>query len=214
MVSRKQLLKFLSENEGDKLKGLNKLKVLYRPYICPFDDLLNIIPPQKSIFDIGCGSGTFLSLCAGFTNPTKLGGIEISATLIENAKILLRKFNIPSSVTVFDGAVFPEEINQYDVITLIDVLHHVPKAQQEIFLTTIFDKMKSGATFILKDIDAASIFVYTNKVHDLLLAKEIGHEWKASRVEEKLKKLGFIIKSTSKKRMLWYPHYTIVVEKK
>ena len=145
MVNRKQLLEFLSQNEGSKLKGLNKLKVLYRPYICPFDDLLNIIPANSSIFDIGCGSGTFLSLCAGFTSPKKLGGIEISQTLIDNAKSLLITFNIPSNVSVYDGKVFPDEMAEYDVITLIDVLHHVPIEQQDKFLEQIFQKNKSGS---------------------------------------------------------------------
>ncbi len=213
MVNRGQLLNFLSENEGKQLKGLNKLKVLYRPYICPFDDLLNIIPPQKSIFDIGCGSGTFLSLCAGFVNPVKIGGIEISKDLIDNANVLLNKFNIPTSVNVYNGKNLPEAIKEYDIITLIDVLHHVPKGQQEFFLGQIHHKMKPGAIFILKDIDGSSVFVYTNKLHDLLLAKEIGNELKLNTIEEKLKELGFKIKSLTKKRMLWYPHYTIVCEK-
>ena len=213
MVNRRQLLHFLSENEGKKLRGLNKLKVLYRPYICPFDDLLNLIPAGNSIFDIGCGSGTFLSLCAKFTAPVKIGGIEISKILIDNANVLLNKFNIPISVNIFNGKDLPDELKEYDIITLIDVLHHVPKDQQEQFLEKIYDKMRSGGIFILKDIDASSLLVYANKVHDLFLAKEIGHELKATFVEEKLKKLGFRIKSVTKKRMLWYPHYTIVCEK-
>lgn len=213
MVNRKQLLEFLSKNEGKKLKGLNKLKVLYRPYICPFDDLLNTIPENSSIFDIGCGSGTFLSLCAGFTAPKKLGGIEISQALINNAEVLLSNFNIPSSLAVYNGKDLPSEVAEYDVITMIDVLHHIPKLQQENFLSQIFQKAKAGTTFILKDIDASSFFVYTNKLHDLILSQEIGHELKAKAVMEKLQEIGFQIKATSSKQMLWYPHYTIVCEK-
>ncbi len=213
MVNRRQLLHFLSENEGKKLGGLNKLKVLYRPYICPFDDLLNLFPSQKSIFDIGCGSGTFLSLCAEFVKPVKIGGIEISKILIDNAQVLLNKFDIPISVNVYNGKDFPDEIKEYDIITLIDVLHHVPKNQQTEFLKKIHDKMKSGGTFILKDIDASSSLVYANKIHDLLLSKEIGNELKMVDAEALLKGFGFRIRSVTKKRMLWYPHYTIVCEK-
>lgn len=44
------------------------------------------IPMQ---FYIGCGSGQFLLLLSKFTKAMKLGGIEISSTLINNAKDLL-----------------------------------------------------------------------------------------------------------------------------
>ena len=187
--------------------------MLYRPYICPFNEILNIIPTQSSIFDIGCGSGTFLSLCAGFVSPKKLGGIEISETLVNNAKILLAEFDVLSSTRVYDGIVFPEEMKEYEIITLIDVLHHVPKEQQNNFLEQVFLKSKSGATFILKDIDASSALVYANKIHDLILSKEVGHEWKSITAEEKLRSIGFKIVSVKKQRMFWYPHYTIVCTK-
>lgn len=192
----------------------NKLKIVYRPYICPFDKLLAQIPPQSKVFDIGCGSGMFLFLVGEFCSPALLGGIEISAELIKNAEILLNKFDTKHAVSVYDGTNIPDDINNYDILVMIDVLHHIPVVMQEAFLAQIYQKMKVGAKFIFKDIDAGQPFWCTfNKIHDLVFSQEIGNEWSCDSFIEKSKKIGFKIESTEKQRTFVYPHYTVIMTK-
>jgi len=213
MVSSSELLDFLKSGEGANLKGLNRLKTVYRPYICPFDQILNLIPPESKVFDIGCGSGSLLSLIDHFCKPEKLGGIEIDDVLVENAKLLLSSSPVPVSVYKYDGITIPEEIKEYDIITMIDVFHHVPKSIQITFFDQLYQKMSIGSVLIYKDIDAESVFVYANKLHDMVLAGEIGNEWKAKDVAANLKKSGFACSGIIYKHMIFYPHYTIVATK-
>jgi len=213
MVSSSELLDFLKSGEGANLKGLNRLKTVYRPYICPFDQILNLIPPESKVFDIGCGSGSLLSLIDHFCKPEKLGGIEIDDVLVENAKLLLSSSPVPVSVYKYDGITIPEEIKEYDIITMIDVFHHVPKSIQITFFDQLYQKMSKGSVLIYKDIDAESVFVYANKLHDMVLAGEIGNEWKAKDVAANLKKSGFACSGIIYKHMIFYPHYTIVATK-
>lgn len=189
---------------------VNKLKISYRPYICPFDELLEKIPTGASVYDMGCGSGMFLMLVSEYRKPAKLGGAEISPELIENAKALLSGFAGPTQLSVFDGENIPQEFSEYDVITLIDVLHHVPVPYQERFLRNISEKMKRGATLIIKDIDAQSPLHYFNKLHDLMLAGEIGNEWRYERTRDYVQSLGMTIQYQSKRRMIVYPHFTLL----
>lgn len=216
MISNKELSDFLQSPQVNSAGIIDKLKIGYRPYICPFKELLNDLPEKSAVFDIGCGSGMFLSLVAKYRNPVMLGGIEISQTLISNAQALLKDLTagIPVFLKAFDGQLLPDEIAEYDHIFLIDVIHHVPKESQVKFIESIYSKMKQGARLVLKDIDAENIILSKfNKLHDLLLSGEIGHELRSSFVKQELERIGFKTSPVVKKRMLVYPHYTITCKK-
>ncbi len=213
MITKTQLYQYLKDSEAKNLKGLSKIKTIYRPYICPFDDLLNQIPEGTTLFDIGCGAGSFLSLLSEFNKPTKIGGIEIADNLINDARSLLSKFNIEQHIYKYDGKNIPDEINQYDYVSMIDVYHHIPPNAQKMFMEQLFAKMKPGAQLIFKDINNASPLVVMNKLHDLVLSKEIGNEISLKNAERLLTKIGFNVLSIKKRTMLFYPHFTILAKK-
>ncbi len=213
MINNKQLKTFLLNSEAKDLKGLAKIKTVYRPYICPFDDILNSLPNNLNLFDIGCGSGSFLSIINEFKSPTKLAGVEISNDLVENARSLFKSKKTKTDIYKYDGSDIPNELDQYDFVSMIDVFHHIPPAAQNDFMLQLFQKMKANSTLIFKDIDKASIFVFFNKLHDLLLSSEVGNEISVKRATDLLKKVGFTIDSVSTRQMLVYPHYTIIARK-
>ena len=210
----KSLVKFLKSKEPNA-KFVDKLKIIYRPYICPFDELLTEIAPGKSVFDVGCGSGQFALLVAEFCAPKKLKGIEISETLISNAKTLLKPYssNIEISFEKYNGDDIPDDIASYDYVTMIDVAHHIPKKFQVDFFHQLYAKMGKGSVLIFKDINAASPFVYANKMHDMVFAGEIGNEKSLNTTLELFKKIGFSVERHSKKLMFCYPHFTIIAKK-
>jgi len=209
-----ELVEFLKRQQIDS-NFKNRLKVAYRPYITPFDDLLKIIKDGDSVFDIGCGSGQFAILLAEFTKVSKIGGVEISAELIKNANHLMAPYaeKVPYEFHVYDGKQIPEGINRFNVIVLIDVLHHIPADLHINFLSEIFKKMSLGSLLIIKDIEASSSLVYFNKLHDLVFSGEIGNERSSYWTIEKLRDIGFQIESVKRKNLYVYPHYTILARK-
>ncbi|HXB40017.1 MAG TPA: class I SAM-dependent methyltransferase [Bacteroidia bacterium] len=214
MISNKELIKFL-EKTSINSGFVDKLKIKYRPVICPFDDLLKYTHNKKKLFDIGCGSGQFSLVAANFTGVEKIMGIEISEVLINNANALAAKYGAGKEFIfkTFDGAHFPDEMSDYEVIFLIDVLHHVPKDKQHSFLESIFKKMAPGAQLILKDINGASPFVLCNKMHDIVFAGEIGNEISVAKAKKWLEGTGFKIKEEYTKQVFVYPHYFLIAEK-
>lgn len=212
-LTNKDLLHFL------KSKHLNagfvdRLKIHYRPLICPYVSLINMVRPGDKVGDIGCGSGQFFFLLSAFASPSALYGIEISDKLIQNANDLLSDSRIGHiRFDKYDGIHFPEHLQQMDIIFLIDVLHHVPKANQQQFLVNLAATMKNGARLVIKDINAAHMLVYFNKVHDLIFAGELGNELTAEHVQGILKGNGLEIADLKKRIMYVYPHYTIVARK-
>lgn len=214
MIKTSDLISFL------KSKSLNTgivthLKVNYRPLICPFDELLNEVADEKSVFDIGCGSGQFALLLAEFTSVQKIGGIEIDKNLVINANSLLSSYfkKIDINFNVFNGKEIPNVISEYNTIFLIDVLHHIPRKFQFAFLQQVFNKMNIGTRLIIKDIDGGSPLVFFNKLHDLLFSREIGYEWSFERMDKTVSKIGFKTIKASKKQMYVYPHFTFILKK-
>ncbi|MEJ7735781.1 MAG: methyltransferase domain-containing protein [Chitinophagaceae bacterium] len=212
-LTNKDLLHFL------KSKHLNagfvdRLKIHYRPLVCPYVSLINMVKTGDKVGDIGCGSGQFFFLLSAFARPAALYGIEISDKLIRNANNLLADSKISQiRFDKYDGIHFPEHLLQMDIIFLIDVLHHVPKPNQQQFLISLATRIKRGAKLVIKDINAANMLVYFNKMHDLIFAGEIGNELPAEHVQDVLKSNGLEIADLKKRIMYVYPHYTIVATK-
>ncbi len=116
---------------------------------------------------------------------------------------------------MYNGTELPDVLFEYDHLFLIDVLHHVPVAQQAAFLKQIYAKMRPGSKLILKDIDAARlVWCSFNKLHDLMLSGEIGHEWTFARALTECQRIGFELVGSQKKRTLVYPHYTLELVKR
>ena len=213
-MTNREIIEFLTSktvNAG----FVDKLKIKYRPIICPFNDLIDFARDKKSVFDIGCGSGQFCALIAMFTDVKKIMGIEINDRLIKNANQVNEEFreNKTLKFEIFDGKIIPDEIKDYELIYMIDVFHHIPLANQAEFMAQVYKKMSPGATLVFKDIDAGSVLVLCNKLHDLVFAGEIGKEMSFKTGVNMLQKIGFKIRSQFKKTVFVYPHFFIICEK-
>ena len=214
MPSNKEIISYLTSKQT-KAGFVDKLKIKYRPLICPFDKLLNYAEGKNYAFDIGCGSGQFASLLAKFTAVKNIEGVEIDERLVKNANELSEEFKNEKSISfsVFDGKTLPDSIIKAEIVYLIDVIHHVPKTQQGDFLKEIFNKMNSGASLIFKDINASSIFVPVNKMHDLVFAGEIGNELRFSEAKRIVRQIGFELSDSFTQQVFLYPHYFLICKK-
>jgi len=214
MANHHQLSQFLQKQELDS-SWIDRLKVSYRPLICPLGELLDLVGKGTAVMDIGCGSGQFALLLAEFTGAASIDGIEISENLIRNATNLLAPYQnkLRCQFDMYDGKTFPASLGRADLVFLIDVLHHVPPGLQKTFLGNIHQGMKPGARLVLKDIDAGSPFVWFNKMHDWVFSHELGSERSLVVAKQWLGDLRFKIVGESRERMYVYPHYTLIAEK-
>ncbi len=212
-LTNKDLLNFLRSLQFSS-GFFDRLKVYYRPIICPFVELIELAEGANKIGDIGCGSGQFCLLLDHFAKPASIYGIEISDRLVNNANQLFSKYSKTQyKFEQYDGVKFPNAVSEMDLLFLNDVLHHVPPANQEQFIKDLFYKMKPGAKLIVKDINGASPLVFFNKLHDMIFAGEKGNERSIKEVTGWLDQSGAKITQSTKKTMYVYPHYTIVATK-
>lgn len=213
-MTSNQLVNFLKQNQVDG-RLIDKWKIIYRPYICPFNDILREIEIGKKIIDIGCGSGQFALLLAEFVKPKSIYGIDIEERLIILAERLLDPYKNRINIVfkVYNGLELTELISGFDIVTMIDVLHHIPKYMHKKFACDLYKNMLPASKFILKDIDASSLLVCCNRLHDLLVVGASGNELTIKEAIELFTENGFIVSKMTKRRILWYPHYTVVFKK-
>ncbi|MDX1459673.1 MAG: class I SAM-dependent methyltransferase [Xanthomonadales bacterium] len=188
---------------------MSRLKVRYRALICPLHQIVKIVPRHASVMDIGCGAGTLLWFLEHYRSPQALAGLEIDPGLANEARLMVPSF--AQSIKVYDGRNLPDDVSLFDFVILNDVFHHIERSRQAAFLAELKDRMKPSAHLILKDIDAdRRILVWVNRLHDLVLNGEIGHERGRGEVRALLEQAGFKIRTEQSRRMAGYPHFTLV----
>ncbi len=213
-VTNSTIVSFLSNTTADAT-FLQTIKIKYRPYVCPFDELLSYAKPKDAVYDIGCGSGQFAALVAEFTDAKKIKGIEIDEHLVRNANQLAEQIDTKKSISFsfFSGSKIPKDIGEYDLVYMIDVYHHIPRSIRVDFMKQIYKKMKPGARLMFKDIDGGSPFVPFNTVHDLVFAQELSHPISFYNALNLLNSIGFKVTEARKKQVFVYPHFFILAEK-
>ena len=190
--------------------GIKKFFTWARPWICPFDKFIFQIPKNQSIFDVGCGNGAFLFLLATFREPKKLYGVDVSENDLSIVKNIFpnTKYNKVNNISDW-----PKE--NFNVITVLDVLHHIKPEEQHEFINKILNKIKPGGILIIKDMSTKPWYcAIMNTIHDLIFSNQLIHYFPFNELIQIIKKNGFEIKEINSKILLWYSHEWVVAIKK
>ena len=101
----------------------------------------------ESVLDIGCGDGKLLSILSDHFNngANKFHGLDYSRNAIELARALCKVSNVIYEVEdIFSS----KKHSTYDIVTLIEVLEHIPPEDVDRFASCVADYMNPGATLI------------------------------------------------------------------
>jgi cyclopropane fatty-acyl-phospholipid synthase-like methyltransferase len=195
-----------------RMSGLTALKTRYRPFICPLDMVLSKIPEGARLYDIGCGSGALLYLALKLRSVKVAHGYDISSEAIKASEAFTFAMEPGKfQVVKLHPEKTPPDLRGYDTVTIIDVLHHIPRELQENFIRKTIAQMDSGSRLIIKDIEASKIIgSFLNQIHDLLLAGEWVHQCRSQDVVKILQSTGATVSKTEFRWTLWYPHFQVI----
>lgn len=191
---------------------LNGSRARLRKVVCPLDEVCQSVPVGCSVFDLGCGTGAMLLELIRTRSVKTVGGCEVSREALREAETAVNR-ELGHSGEFIATKEPPLCLSAYDCITLIDVLHHIPKDVQEAYLQKVAGLMKPGSILVLKDIDASGPLVWFNRLHDAIFAGSGFQEIPASKAEAMLEAAGLAIESRWTVRRLWYPHYFLIARK-
>lgn len=183
----------------------------WRPFICPFERLIGHVPNGARVLDIGCGAGLLLSLIAGLGVEFEGIGVDVSSQAIDLAKNMASRLaaNSLKARLSFEQVAIESgwPVGAFDVVFLVDVLHHVHPNNQEIFVGRAIATVKPGGVLVFKDMCCAPWWkAQANRLHDLMLAHEVIHYVPIETVEKWAMSKGMEIFLREDPHRLWYGH--------
>jgi SAM-dependent methyltransferase len=205
----------LAANYAAHFSGLERWLVANRPRICPFARLMEAVPAASRVFDIGCGTGLFLYLLAG---ERKIGhgiGVDIARGEIAAGQVALKALDVSNLELQCVSSINGWPTEEFDVVTLIDVLHHCPPAEQERFFAEACARVRKGGILIYKDMCQFPFWkAWANRLHDLVKARQWIHYVPIERAEEWALSRGFEVLARGRIDMYVYGHELRIFERR
>jgi 2-polyprenyl-3-methyl-5-hydroxy-6-metoxy-1,4-benzoquinol methylase len=181
-----------------------------RPLICPWEPLSEQVPKGSAVLDIGCGTGAFL-LHLARCGLLRFGvGMDVSPRALVAARRAWRGNSRNSSSQI--EFVLHEEGRkkwqpEWDVVSMIDVLHHIPPDSQREFVMAALAAVRPGGLFLYKEMCSAPWWrAGMNRLHDLVVARQWIHYIKLEQVVAWTQAAGFTHEYSSQYTRLWYGH--------
>ncbi len=116
-----------------KNKRFNPIRVFNSPSINKYftSKVKKHISSDDKALDLGCGNGVFLAILA--SRCEKIVGIDISADMLSDCSKTLERLGI-ANVKLINATSekIPLPDNEFDVIFLVDVIHHIEQLQESI----------------------------------------------------------------------------------
>lgn len=152
-----------------------RLKQRLRVLVCPFEEVVGFVPKGASVLDVGCGSGLSLALMAARGREIDGYGFDPSATAIGLAKAMTRRLEGSGSTLHYERrdarTAWPDRL--FDVVSMQDVIHHVPVAGQREVFDRACRAVRPGGVFIYKDMSLRPRWRnFFCRLHDLIIARE------------------------------------------
>lgn len=189
-----------------------------RPYICPFEPIVQWVPPSSRILDIGCGCGLWLIALANINRiesgtgcDTNQGALKIAR---QAASRLATQNSSPPLTFNHTPAISDWPTGQFDAVSLIDVMHHIPAETQSVFLAAAWQHVRPGGRLIYKDMASKpKLHALANRLHDLAMARQIISYLPLDAVADQLANLDGTVLHREAWRRGVYAHELLIVEK-
>ena len=190
-----------------------KLYDKLRSIICPFDKIIESIPNDGEFLDIGSGYGTFCFILSKERPRIQIIGIELDKKRVNAANSRVAdgsnsKF-VCSDITNFSTN------KRFDVITCLDLIHHIPTKDHLVVLKKTNKLLKDDGILIVKDMDDKPFYKYLwNYVHDCIMTRSTKMYYVPKKEMVKmLEKNDFVIEYVNDIGNRLYAHYVVVCKR-
>jgi 2-polyprenyl-3-methyl-5-hydroxy-6-metoxy-1,4-benzoquinol methylase len=99
------------------------------------------------ILDLGCGDGRLINELSGRFEDRRFVGVDYSQRAVAMAELYREHANAEFIAGTVDSA--PLHRSSYDLVTLIEVLEHIPIGETESFLRGAFSMVRPGGVLLV-----------------------------------------------------------------
>jgi 2-polyprenyl-3-methyl-5-hydroxy-6-metoxy-1,4-benzoquinol methylase len=192
----------------------------WRVAVCPLEAVVDEVPRGSRVLDVGCGGGLLLGLLHQTGRLREGVGFDVSAPAIDVAQRMAAR--VQGGGRGADARLefqrcraeddWPDGV--FDVVTMVDVLHHVDPAAQRAFFERAAARVRPGGLLVYKDMAPRPRWrAWANRLHDLVMARQWIHEIDARDAESCARACGFAVSRAERINRLWYAHDLRVFEK-
>jgi 2-polyprenyl-3-methyl-5-hydroxy-6-metoxy-1,4-benzoquinol methylase len=197
---KNEIMKIYSQHDFQ-----TKFYAFLRLKLCPIMLISQYVPEEGKILDLGTGVGLFANLLCLESSKREVFGIDHSEKRIQIAQ----KVSNENSLLKFSvGDVNNISIGQYNILTLIDLLHHMPFSEQEELLRKIYSRLNRQGILIIKDLEKHPYWKYLfHYVQDSISYKLSKLYFRSTKEMEKLlEDIGFKAETISLSAGYPHPH--------
>jgi 2-polyprenyl-3-methyl-5-hydroxy-6-metoxy-1,4-benzoquinol methylase len=181
------------------------------------EPLLEQMPSRSRLLDIGCGTGALLLRAVKEDKVAEGLGVDVNEPALETARETWRAMQEASphvNLAFMPSRELSESAASWEVVTMIDVIHHVPKASQEVFLREAFRRVAAGGRMIYKDVCLRPLWKRAmNRLHDLVMARQWISEVPLEKVRAWAVQEGLQVLVEQHYGRLWYGHELLVLRR-
>jgi 2-polyprenyl-3-methyl-5-hydroxy-6-metoxy-1,4-benzoquinol methylase len=187
---------------------------ILRPKLLSVMDLL--LTDEGRILDVGCGFGLFAAYFGQMHPRRRIVGVDPDARRIGIARRVTERLGLSEHrFLVGDVRDAPLE-GPFDAAYVLDVMHHLPRADQRAVLERLVELLSPGGMLLVKDIttEPRTGLLFTELLDRLMvgwdepLSYRHHHEWAAM-----LADLGLRTRMVRVPDVLPYPHVVIAAVK-
>jgi 2-polyprenyl-3-methyl-5-hydroxy-6-metoxy-1,4-benzoquinol methylase len=134
--------------------------------------IMNYIPREGKLMTLGCGFGLFECAIALLNPALEIFGYDLSESRIAQAKRVAKRLNL-RNVNFFCQDVTDEgPWQKCNCILILDLLHHIPFADQERVIKRCVEMLSQNGVMIVKDIHRRNkVKLYFTWLLDMIMTK-------------------------------------------
>ena len=127
----------------------DRLHVLVRWLTCPFPPVVDVLPSEGRVLEVGCGHGLFSGYLARRSPRLHVTGVDIDADKIAVAAASEPVAGGRLTFAVGDSGAVPA--GPWDAVVLVDVLYLLDEKSQRALLESCAAALSPGGVLVVKD---------------------------------------------------------------
>lgn len=187
---------------------------ILRPKLLSVMDLL--LPDEGRILDIGCGFGLFAAYF-GQTQPGRsIVGVDPDARRVAMAQRVSASMGLSNNTFIAGDARHVPLEGAFSGAYVLDVMHHIPEADQLTMLERLRDLLAPRGVLVIKDITTEPTFglEFTRLLDRVMVGWDEPLRYRHHREwGEMLTAVGFRVRMVRVPDLLPYPHVVIAATK-